>query len=328
MPKLGRFLPFFNRAPIIISEPAITTTESNQYSYQLEAKDPDGDSLTYLLTLSPEGMIINSENGLMIWTPTNRQVGINLVEVEISDGRESDTQSFEIEVINVNDPPQILSYSPVNLNIEINEGDLVKLEVQAHDTDLTTLSCKWLLNGKEVSNSTSSGDGSKSSWTYSADYGDYSQKIVKVLVSDGGLQDYVQWNITINDITPPVQPTLNDVSSQTNISTQILSGTKESNTSIWINEVEVVLLNSSTTWTYDFDLSEGENNISITSRDAVGNESSAVTTTIEYNLDTYVDIGNTSGTEDGTQTCPFNNLVERIVATLVPGTKVYLFILA
>ncbi len=107
--SLGDFLPFFNRAPIIISEPAITATESNQYSYQLEAKDPDGDSLTYLLTLSPEGMNIDSENGLITWTPTNEQVGINLVEVEISDGRESDTQSFEIEVINVNNPPQILS---------------------------------------------------------------------------------------------------------------------------------------------------------------------------------------------------------------------------
>jgi len=54
--SLVDFLPFFNRAPIIISEPAITATENNQYSYQLEAKDPDGDSLTYLLTLSPEGM--------------------------------------------------------------------------------------------------------------------------------------------------------------------------------------------------------------------------------------------------------------------------------
>ena len=135
MPKPGRFFPFFNRAPIIISEPAITATESNQYSYQLEAKDPDGDSLTYLLTLSPEGMSINCENGLITWTPTNEQVGINLVEVEISDGRESDTQSFEIEVINVNNPPQILSYFPVNLNFKINEGNSAKFEVQANDMD-------------------------------------------------------------------------------------------------------------------------------------------------------------------------------------------------
>src|SRR5680860_646404 len=279
--SLGDFLPFFNRAPIIISEPIITATEDQLYSYQLEAKDPDGDSITYLLTLSPEGMSINSENGLITWTPTNEQVGINLVEVEISDGKKSDTQSFEIEVINVNNLPQIFSYSPDSLNVVVDEGESKKFEVQANDMDSeTTFSFRWFLNGKLVSSTTSSGNDSKSSWTYSASYGDYSQKIVKILVSDGELQDYVQWNITINDTTPPDQPTLGAVTSPTNISPQTLSGTKEPNTSIWINEVEVIPVNSSTTWTYDFNLSEGENNISITSRDIAGNVSLSVTTNI------------------------------------------------
>ena len=279
--SLGDFLPFFNRAPIIISEPAITATESNQYSYQLEAKDPDGDSLTYLLTLSPEGMSINSENGLIIWTPTNDQAGIHLIIVETSDGKQSDTQSFEIEVINVNNPPQIFSYFPTNLNFEINEGNSIKFEVQAHDIDLnTTLSYKWLLNGKEVSSSSVSGNDSQSSWIYSVGYGDYSQKIVKVLVQDGELQDYVQWNITINDITLPAQPTLGAVTSPTNISHQTLSGAKEVDTSIWINGVDVVPLDSSVNWSYSYNLSEGFNDISITSRDIAGNESSSITTTI------------------------------------------------
>src|SRR5665648_1228106 len=69
--SLGDFLPFFNRAPIIISEPIITATEDQLYSYQVEAKDPDGDSITYLLTLSPGGMSIDSENGLITWTPVS-----------------------------------------------------------------------------------------------------------------------------------------------------------------------------------------------------------------------------------------------------------------
>ncbi len=151
--------------------------------------------------------------------------------VEISDGKHSVTQSFEIEVSNVNNPPQILSYFPGSLNVVVNEGESIKFEVQAHDIDLnTTLSYQWFLNGKLVLDSTVSGDGSKSSWIYSASYGDYSQKIVKILVSDGELEGYIQWNITINDITPPAQPTLDTVLSPTNVSPQTLSGTKESNT--------------------------------------------------------------------------------------------------
>jgi len=306
----------------------------------------------------------------------------------------------------VNNPPQIFSYFPGSLNVGVNEGESIKFEIQAHDIDLnTTLSYQWLLNGKEASNSTGSGDGSKSCWIYFAGYGNYNQKIVKALVSDGELDDYVQWNITINDITPPAQLTLDAVLSPTNVSPQTLSGTKESNTSIWINGTEVVFLNpstdwsyaynlsegtnnisitsrdiagnestsiittiildssapetptlnmitsptnissqtlsgikeanssilindtevvsinSSTNWSYSYNLSEGNNNISITSRDAAGNESSAVLTTIEYDTNIYVDAGNTTGTEDGTRTHPFNSIIEGIEA-VTPGKSV------
>jgi len=397
--NLEGILLFLNGAPVVISEPIITATEDQLYSYQVEASDPNGDTLTYSFTAKPAGMNINSENGLIIWTPTNAQVGIHQVVVEISDGKHSVTQSFEIEVSNVNNPPQIFSYFPANLNFEINEGNSIKFEVQAHDIDLnTTLSFKWFLNGKLVLDSTVSGNDSKSSWIYSAGYGDYGQKRIKALVSDGELQDYIHWNITINDITPPAQPTLDALLSPTNFSPQTLYGTKESNTSIWINGVEAISANSETTWSYDFELTEGENsiliiskdtvgnesneiyatiildtiapaipnleavssptnissktlsgtkeanssilindaevvsinsstdwshlynlseginNISITSRDAAGNESSAVLTTIEYDPNVYVDIGNTSGIEDGTQTHPFNSITEGIEA--------------
>ncbi len=405
--NLASILPILNVAPVIISEPIITATENQQYLYQVKARDPNGDTLTYTLnTIKPEGMDINSESGLISWIPTNNQVGTHQIIVEISDGKQSLAQSFEIEVININNSPQILSYSPNNIDIKINEGDSVKFEIQTQDIDLnTTLSYQWLLNGEKVSSYTGSGNDSKSSWIYSAGYGDYSQKIVKVLVSDGELEDYVQWNIAINDTAPPASPTLNIVISPTNISPQILSGAKEANTSIWINGTEVVSINSSAnwshsynlsegtnnisissrdsvgneslavidnivldtiipvaptldavvsptnvllqtlsgtketntsiwinglevvsinlsnTWTYDFNLSEGENNISITSRDAIGNESSAVTTTIEYDPNIYVNAGNTSGIEDGTKTHPFNTITEGIDA-VAPGKSV------
>lgn len=318
--NLGDFLPFLNRAPVIISEPIITAKEDQLYSYQVEVSDPDGDILTYFLTLKPEGMNINIENGLVTWTPNNNQVGIHQVIVEISDGKYSVQQSFEIEVDNMNDPPQILSYFPTNLSFEINEGDSVKFEVQVYDIDLNTiLNYQWFLNGKLVLNSSGLENNSKSNWQYSSEYGDCGTKTVKLLVSDGEFTDSIQWNIIIKDITPPSKPTLNTVISPTNISFQILSGTKETNSSIWINGIEVVPLNSSNEWSYIYNLSEGNNNISITSRDAVGNESIPTTTVIEYDLNIYVDVESASGIEDGTKANPFNTISEGIEA--VPAEK-------
>jgi parallel beta-helix repeat protein len=204
-------------------------------------------------------------------------VGIHQVIVEISDGKYKVQQIFEIEVINVNNPPQILSYFPINLNIEINEGDSVKFEIQGTDVDLnTTLDYRWFLEGGPISNSSGIGSASKSTWKYFSEYGDCGIKTVKVLVSDGEFEDSVQWKITIKDITSPNQPILNNVTSPTNVSLQILTGTKETNTSIWINGIEAVSLNSSIDWSYSLELIEGENNLSITSRDISGNESTAV----------------------------------------------------
>ncbi|MHC2994208.1 MAG: right-handed parallel beta-helix repeat-containing protein [Candidatus Atribacteria bacterium] len=316
---MAEFLPFLNKAPVIISEPIVTATEDNLYSYQVEGIDPEGDTLAYFLTLKPEGMNIKSENGLITWMPTNNQVGIHQVIVEISDGKYSVQQNFKIEVANVNDPPQILSYLPTNLSIEINEGDSIKFEVQAEDVDLNTiLNYKWYLDGKIVSNSTGAGTStdSMSSWQYFFKYEDYGLKIIKVLVNDGELEDSVQWKVTVKDITPLGKPTLNNVISPTNISPQVLSGTKEANTSIWINGLKAIPIDTYTEWSYSFELIEGENNISIVSRDSAGNESSLATAVIEYDLNIYVDAGNISGTEDGTRTYPFNTVSEGLKAAV------------
>jgi len=140
---LGEIFPFLNQSPVIISEPVITATEDQLYSYQVEASDPNGDTLIYSFIVKPEGMNINSENGLIIWTPTNDQVGISYIEVEISDSKLSVTQNFEIEVFNVNNPPKIFSYSPINLNISENMRAIFPLPLVGQTINSTTLS--WII---------------------------------------------------------------------------------------------------------------------------------------------------------------------------------------
>ena len=72
--NLSSIIPIFNVAPIIISEPIITATEDQLYSYQVEASDPNGDILTYSFIIKSEGVSIDSEGGLISWTPVNSQV--------------------------------------------------------------------------------------------------------------------------------------------------------------------------------------------------------------------------------------------------------------
>ena len=88
----------FNSSPVIESDPVTTAKEGAVYTYDVEATDPNEDTLTYSLTISPTGMTINSTTGVITWTPTEGQVGENEVVVEVSDGSKSATQSFTITV--------------------------------------------------------------------------------------------------------------------------------------------------------------------------------------------------------------------------------------
>ena len=88
----------FNSSPVIESDPVTTAKEGAAYTYDVEATDPNEDTLTYSLTISPTGMTINSTTGVITWTPTESQVGENEVVVEVSDGNKSTTQSFTVTV--------------------------------------------------------------------------------------------------------------------------------------------------------------------------------------------------------------------------------------
>lgn len=88
----------FNSAPVIESTPVTTAKEGAAYTYDVEATDPNEDTLTYSLTTSPTGMTINSTTGVITWTPTESQLGENEVVVEVSDGNKSTTHSFTVTV--------------------------------------------------------------------------------------------------------------------------------------------------------------------------------------------------------------------------------------
>lgn len=90
-----------SQAPIITSTPITTATIGLLYTYDVDATDPDGDTLTYSfysIYTKPNGMTINSTTGVISWTPTSIQIGNTLVMVKVSDGTLSATQSFTIVV--------------------------------------------------------------------------------------------------------------------------------------------------------------------------------------------------------------------------------------
>jgi hypothetical protein len=123
-----------NDPPVFTTQPITTATEEAEYFYEVEAADDDGDILSYSLLNYPDGMVIDSEDGTINWTPTNAQVGMHSIVIKIVDGNGGDTrQSFTITVADENDFPEITS-TPITT---ATEEVVYAYDVQAQDSDLT-----------------------------------------------------------------------------------------------------------------------------------------------------------------------------------------------
>lgn len=89
-----------SHAPVIFGAPTVTTVLAGQtFGYDVNATDPDGDTLSYTLAQAPAGMTINSSTGQLSWLTTNADVGAAPVTIAVSDGTFTVTQSFTVNVV-------------------------------------------------------------------------------------------------------------------------------------------------------------------------------------------------------------------------------------
>ncbi|MCG8650679.1 MAG: putative Ig domain-containing protein, partial [Pirellulales bacterium] len=107
-------------------------------SYQVNATDPDGDTIVYSLTQAPAGMTISS-TGLISWTPTGDVLGVHPITVNVTDGQPGHdvTAAMQVTVTSVanNTPPQFITQPP---RYAVANQPLVYL-AQATDADGDTI---------------------------------------------------------------------------------------------------------------------------------------------------------------------------------------------
>ncbi|NJR16282.1 MAG: hypothetical protein HC785_11565 [Calothrix sp. CSU_2_0] len=133
-----------NIKPVIESKPVIEIIGGQEYRYQVKASDKNGDILSYKLLVSPNGMGINSETGLISWNTTASNKGNQSVVVEVSDSRGGvETQVFDLAVIDTppNRPP-VFTTNPV-VDAAINTE--YKYDADAVDPDRDDLTYNLVL---------------------------------------------------------------------------------------------------------------------------------------------------------------------------------------
>ena len=199
--------------PIVVNEilPAVgpvTIEELETINFSIDAEDPDGNNLVYSWKLDN---VETSTLATYDFTTDYSSAGDYVVTLDVTDGfgtkgvsktRNDISYSWDITVTNVNRAPEIISYEPTNLTINLDIDPTVDFSVTAEDPDLDDLTYSWTVDGIE--------EGTES--TFSFDFIDDTFEVI-VTVSDGDLEETITWSVIstvdIDDNNLPLVTELN-----------------------------------------------------------------------------------------------------------------------
>jgi hypothetical protein len=120
-----------NRPPVLDPIPDFTINQSELFIYDVNASDPDNDTLFFGDNTTM--FQINSQTGVIYFTPKQKDVGNHSVLIWVIDGKGGiDWQVVNFEIIDVNDPPILHTIGAQTAII----GTIYTYDVNATDVDV------------------------------------------------------------------------------------------------------------------------------------------------------------------------------------------------
>jgi VCBS repeat-containing protein len=198
----------FSNAPVLAPIPDQTVAELSQMRVAVEASDPDlpNDVLQFSLAGGPLGPVM-SPSGTITWTPSESSgPGTYTIVARVVDSSgQSDQQSFQVTVTEVNTPPQI-GFIP---DQSLGPGDELQLEVPVTDVDEPANTFTFEATGLPPGTSIDSKTG-RISGTVTTD-GEASSGTARITVTDSGdppgqATRSFSWLVTAGNHAPTMQP--------------------------------------------------------------------------------------------------------------------------
>lgn len=188
-----------NASPVLPPILDQTVREGELLRLAVNASDPDGDVLTYSAENLPSGATLDPASGVLEWTPGMHQAGSYFpVRILVTDGHSGQSDTFDIQVVNVNRAPQIVPRAPLFMQ----EGATLSFVVTAGDADSDPLffSAAGVPQGARL-------DEFSGAFTWTPHYeqaGTYT--VVFTATDPGGLSDSMDMEIRIDNVnrTPVV----------------------------------------------------------------------------------------------------------------------------
>ena len=119
-----------NRSPTLSSVGTQRVEVGSALALALSASDPDGDTVTFLVSDPPDGAALVGE--IFRWVPTENQVGTHVVSFSVDDGRGgTDSETVTLTVVRANRDPVLADI----VDREMVVGEAVRIVLTATDAD-------------------------------------------------------------------------------------------------------------------------------------------------------------------------------------------------
>ena len=173
--------------PPEITEKKITIKETQLVDLKSIISDPDQDALSYTFYEPFDS------NGL--WQTNYGDSGNFIALFAVNDGEFNIDGRVEIEIININQPPEIIDTFSSQTAITTNEGEKFEFSISAEDSDDDELTYQWNLDNETVSRER---DGE-----YYFGFSSSGKHILTVIVNDGKITSSKEWTIKVENTNLP-----------------------------------------------------------------------------------------------------------------------------
>ncbi len=217
-----------NNKPVVdnIGVQTVWTSGDNSTFYkQVQVTDEeDGNqssgNLTFSITFLNSGGLFNiTDSGIINFTPNSSQVGVYNISVCVNDtgidnphpnifvecGQDGSSikvcQNFSLTVTNQNRAPTITDYYPDNLSLSVLGTQSLYFNISEYDPDGTVPDAYWYVDNilKEYDSGSLIDE-----FTYSFGCEVSGTHSIKVNITDGLLNDFLEWSISVGFVECPV----------------------------------------------------------------------------------------------------------------------------
>ena len=208
-----------NHAPVVERigvQTVWTQGDDSTFYYQVQVEDKEDGShssgnLNFNISFDGESLFEIGSTGFMSFSPNSSQVGNHNITICVTDSGLNNShenlslycgtddsplfscEDFTLTVTDENRAPTIIDYYPSSLSLSINRSESLYFNITKNDPDGTIPDTYWYVDGvrKEVDSGSLIDE-----FSYSFGCGGVGNGIVSVEITDGLLNDSLQWNIS------------------------------------------------------------------------------------------------------------------------------------